>query len=101
MESRGDDANAGFNPVLAGLNASEVRQGDHQPNRAMAAHAKVADVVEKDDPGNARFVDRLDQESTDDDLGATRFVDNRGTETDWGNWLMWARGRNPVDFWSV
>ena len=81
MESGGDDAYAGFNPVLARLNASEVCQGDHQPDCAMAAHAQVADVVEKDDAGNACFVDRLDQESTDDDLRATRFVDNRGTET--------------------
>jgi hypothetical protein len=57
----------------------------------MAAHAQVADVVEKDNSDKARFVDRLDQESTDDDLRATRFVDNRGTETV----MLTAKSLNP------
>src|SRR5262249_14636738 len=44
------------------------------------AHAEVADIVEKDHAGGARRITRRTEESTDEDIGAARLVDDRGAE---------------------
>lgn len=78
MQRGGDDTHRGFNPVLAGFDPSEMRERDNEANRPVPAHAEVADVVEEDDAASAGLVLGLDQQRTDDDLRAARFVDDGG-----------------------
>src|SRR5579884_3426005 len=40
-----------LNPVLAGLDSTQVSQSRHQPDRAVAAHSQISDIVEEDDAG--------------------------------------------------
>ena len=53
---------------VAGVDSAQVCKRDHQTNRPVAAHAKIAHVVEEDDTARAGFVFRLDEHCTDDDV---------------------------------
>src|SRR6185503_14205678 len=77
IEKCGHDANRRVDAVLARLDASHVRERDHQADGAVAAHADHADVVEVDDAGGAGLVCRLDEQRTDDHVRAARLVDAR------------------------
>src|SRR5581483_7530909 len=79
-EGRAHDADRRVDAMLAGLDAPEVRERDHQADRAVAAHADRADVVEVDDAGGAAGLRGLDQQRADDDIRAARLVDARGAE---------------------
>ena len=45
--------------MLARLDAVKVSERHDQPNRAMPAHAEIADVIEEDDARRARWIHRL------------------------------------------
>ena len=79
MESRRDLPNGRVDAVLAGLDAAQMRERDHQADGAVPAHADRADVVEEDDAGGARLVRRLDEQRPHDHVRAARLVDARGT----------------------
>src|SRR5687767_2684915 len=78
VQPRHDRAHRRLDAMLARLDAPHVREGDHQADGAVAAHADGADVVEENDAGARRRVDRLDQQRADDDVGAARLVHRRG-----------------------
>jgi len=81
VQRGGDDADGGFNFVIAGFDFPQMRQRDDQADGAMAAHAEAADVIEENHAGGAGFVRRLDQQRADHHIRAARFVDHRGAET--------------------
>ena len=75
MQCGGHDADGGFDAMIAGLNLAKVRQRDDQADRAMAAHAKVADVVEEDHAGDTGFVSGFN------DIAPTSTSEPRGSFT--------------------
>src|SRR5579859_399270 len=77
VERSGDDPNGRLDPVRPGPDAPQVGEGGQQTDGSMAAHAQVADVVEKDDPRDARGVLGFDQDGADDHNRAARFLDDR------------------------
>ena len=78
--SRGDDADGRIDPMRAGADPPEVRERGHEADRAVAAHADVADVVEEDHAGGARGVLRRDEQRAHQHVRAARLVDDRGAE---------------------
>src|SRR6185503_7321027 len=62
-----------------GLHLSGERERRHKADRAVAAHAEVADVVEEDDTEAAIAAVGRTQQRTDDDIGPARLVDDCGT----------------------
>jgi hypothetical protein len=62
-----------------GLHLSGERERRHEADRAVAAHAEVADVVEEDDTEAAIAAVGRTQQRTDDDIGPARLVDDCGT----------------------
>jgi hypothetical protein len=66
-------------PMLPGADATQVREGRDDADRAMAAHPDVADVVEEDHAGGARGIRRLDQQRADDHVRAARLVHDGGS----------------------
>ncbi|MCY1532882.1 hypothetical protein D9M68_681780 [compost metagenome] len=71
-------AHRGFDAVHARLDASQVRQRGHQPDGAVAAHAEVAAVVEKDDSGTGLRVHRLAEQGAHEHVAATGFEHGGG-----------------------
>ena len=74
METCGDLADGGFDLVLAGLDAAEIRERSNHADGAVAAHPEKAHVVEEDDRGGGVRLDRLKQQRSDDHLGAARLA---------------------------
>src|SRR5262245_33418320 len=60
-QMRGDDTDGGLDAMLAGLDTTHVRQRRNQSDRAMAAHAEVAHIVEEDHARSARRIARSAQ----------------------------------------
>jgi hypothetical protein len=58
-----------------------MRERDHEANRAMPAHTQISDVIEKNGAADARFVFRLNEQRSDDDIGTARLIHNGGTES--------------------
>jgi hypothetical protein len=77
MQRRGDRADRRLDPVLSGLRMTEISERRDQSDRAMAAHANVADVVEEDHPAGIGGVGRCAKERADQHVRAARFVDDR------------------------
>ena len=59
MQNRLHGADGSLDAMRARLDPSQVRQRHHQPDRAVAAHPQVADVVEEDDARGSVRIDRL------------------------------------------
>src|SRR5688500_8403486 len=78
FQRRRDRSHRRLDEMLARLDAPHVRERDHQADGAVAAHADGANVVEENDAGARRRIDRLDQQRADDDVGAARLVHRRG-----------------------
>jgi len=74
-----DDADGGFDAVLAGLDAVEMGEGDGEADHAVATHAEVSGVVEEDDCGGVGFVFGFEQIGADDYVRATRFAEDGAT----------------------
>ncbi len=69
-----------FELVFSRGNATDMGEGHTDADRAVATHAEIADIVEKDDAGDAAGIGRLTKQGADDDIGAARLVDDGGTE---------------------
>jgi type I restriction enzyme M protein len=61
MQRGRDDADRRLYLVFARLNAIQVCQRGYESDRAVAAHAEIADVVEEDGTSEASLIVRLDQ----------------------------------------
>jgi len=57
-----------------------MSQRDNQSDRAVSAHAEVADIIEEDHAGRTGSIDWFTEQRTDHNVGAARFVDNCGTK---------------------
>jgi hypothetical protein len=75
-----DNANRSFYFESAGLNFAEVRESGDQANGAVAAHADVADIIEKDDTELAGRVGGFAEECAHNGVVAAGFVDDSGTK---------------------
>jgi maltose alpha-D-glucosyltransferase/alpha-amylase len=69
-----------FDPMLSGINATQVRQGDNQTDRAVAAHSQVAHIIKEDYPRVAGGIGRFAEKRSNHHVGSTRFVDHCGPE---------------------
>ena len=74
MQRGGDDADGRFDAMVTRLDPAQVRQRDDQADGAVPAHAEIADVVEKDDPGDAGRVFRFEQQRADHHVRTARFI---------------------------
>jgi hypothetical protein len=77
----GYHAHGSFDFLVAGFDLAKVRERDHEANRAMPAHSEITDVIEKNGAADARFVFRLNEQRSDDDIGTARLIHNGGTES--------------------
>ena len=66
--------------MIPGFDPAEMRQRYNQTDRAVAAHAEIADVVEKDHPRHAGLVRRFHQQRPHQHIRAARFVYHRRAE---------------------
>ena len=71
-----DHADRCFEFRNAVANAAEVRERNRHADRAVAAHAEVARIVEEDHAGRAFAVGRLAQERADQRVGASWLEDH-------------------------
>ena len=62
--------------MRSGGDAAHVLERFDQADRAVAAHAEVADVVEKDHSGSGSRIDRFAEQRADDRVVAARFADD-------------------------
>ena len=60
--------------MVARSDAAQMGEGRHQADGAMAAHAQVTDVVEKNDAGDAGRVFGLNQQRADHHVRTARLV---------------------------
>ena len=74
MQDCAHGADRRFDLVLSGSDAVHVGQSCNKANRAVTAHAKVANIVKENDTGGARGIDRIAEQSAYDDVGATRLI---------------------------
>ena len=66
--------------MLSGRDPSHVFQRPHEPDRPVAAHPKVAHVVEEDHAGGRIVVDGLAEQSPNHCVMASRFPNDCGTK---------------------
>ena len=66
--------------MVTGRNASEMREGGDQSYRAVAAHAEIAHVVEKDNTGCGRGVLGWAKQRANKYVGAARFEEYGSAE---------------------
>jgi len=66
--------------MLAGLDAAHMRERDGDANGSVSAHAQVAGVVEEDDAGCRRWIDRLHEIGAHKHVGAARFAKDGAAE---------------------
>src|SRR5579871_2195045 len=66
--------------VLSWLDPAEIGEGGHQTDGAVAAHSKIANVVEKNDSGRARRDSRRTKQAANQDIRAARLVDDGGPQ---------------------
>src|SRR6185369_8545304 len=60
----------------AGLDSSEMREGDRKPNRPVTAHANEADVIEKNHAGDAARIAWLAKQRADQHIRSPGLVDD-------------------------
>src|SRR5215470_2465259 len=75
------DADVSLDAHDARADLAEMRQRCNEPDRAVPAHADVADVVEEDDAEVTGAVRRTAQQRPDDGVGAPRLVNDRRAPT--------------------
>src|SRR5437764_14385128 len=63
-----DRADRGFDLVDARVNSAQVFQSFDQPDHAVAAHAKISDVIEKYNSGRRSFGGWFAQQCPDDGI---------------------------------
>src|SRR6266516_875694 len=80
MQGGGHDAHRRFKTMLPWAETAQAPQCDHQTDHPVTAHAEIADVVKENRPGHARWVNRLQQQRSDQYFRTARFVDHRRTE---------------------
>ena len=80
MQDCADGADRRLDLVLSGLDALHVGQSCNQANGPVAAHSQVANIVKEDDPGGARGIDRIAEQSADYHVGASRLIHNGRAE---------------------
>src|SRR5215510_13009544 len=51
-----NDSDWSFDTMFARPNAIQIGQGDHNPNRTVATHPEIANIVKEDHASDARFV---------------------------------------------
>ena len=66
--------------MVARLNPAQVRQRDHQADGAVAAHAEIADVVEKNHTRCAGRIFRFDQQRAHHHIRTARFIHDGGAK---------------------
>ncbi len=81
LERGRDDAHWCFNAMLAGDDPAHMRKRHYQPDCAMAAHTEVADIVEEYDASRASRIVGRNEQRTDKDIRAARFVDDGRAES--------------------
>jgi hypothetical protein len=74
------NAHRSFQKVSARRDSAEMKQSDHQPNRAVPAHSEIASVIEKNRAGHTAIVHRRAKKRTDDNIRTSRLVDYRAAE---------------------
>ena len=67
--------------MFSRADALQVCQCRNQADGTVTTHSQVADIVEEDDAGGARGIDRLAKQSTDHDVRTARFIHHSGAET--------------------
>jgi hypothetical protein len=80
MQVRRHDSNRGLNPMLARLNALEVRQRGDETDRPMPTHAKIAHVIEEDHSRGAGWIDGLAEQRANHHIETARLIDHCGSE---------------------
>ncbi len=70
----------GLDLVFAGTDASQIGEGDDEPDRPVPAHSQIADVVKEDNAGGTRGIHRFAQQGAHDDIRAPRLIHYRGAE---------------------
>ena len=68
--------------MFAHANPAQIPEGGGHADHPVAAHAQVARVVEEDDAGNRRRIDRLDQHGAHQNLRPPRLAQNRAAAND-------------------
>ena len=61
--------------MAPGLEPAHMRERHRKADRAVAAHAEIADIVEEDHAGGAGLIVRLAQKRADQRIVAARLVD--------------------------
>ena len=75
-----DDADRGFDAVGAGGDAAFVGERGDQADGAVPAHAQVAYIIKEDHTELAGGVGGRDEQGTDHDIRAARFIEYTGAE---------------------
>ena len=69
-------ADGRLNAMLAGLDATQMRESGDHTDGAVSAHAKIADVIEENDAGDAVRIGGLKEQRAYQDVGSAGFVDD-------------------------
>jgi hypothetical protein len=77
VQDRAHCSDGCLNPMLARSYAFHMGQRGHKTDRAVAAHAQITYIVEKDHSGRTAPIDGLAQQCADHYVGAPRLVDHR------------------------
>src|SRR5207245_5199203 len=77
MQLRRHNSNWRFDSVQPRSQTAEICERFHDADRAVPAHAEVADVVEEDYGGGRRRISGWKEQRTDEGIGSARLVDNR------------------------
>ncbi|MDQ1132240.1 hypothetical protein QE386_000835 [Pseudoxanthomonas winnipegensis] len=77
LQRGADRADRRLDQVLARTDPAELGQGPHHADRAVPAHAQVADVVEEDHAGAGIGPTRRQQQRADHRVRAARFAGDR------------------------
>ena len=80
VQDEGDGAYRRVEGMLAGLDAAQMRERDGDADGSVSAHAQVAGVVEEDDAGCRRWIDRLHEIGAHKHVGAARFAKDGAAE---------------------
>src|SRR5581483_11446233 len=92
LERCGNHADRGFDVVNARSDAPHIGKGDNCSDRAVAAHAEIAGIVVKYQPGRAARIGGFAQKGADDRLKAARLIEREAPD------LVEAIGKNAPPF---
>src|SRR5437867_4941598 len=66
--------------MLPWFDAAQVRERNDKPDRAVATHAEITNIVEEDNARGARVIVRFANQRADEHFGAAWFVDDGGAK---------------------